>query len=60
MNFHHFPHINTSGRKFDHAIERSKGPLTVMISTNLVDLESSMLYTNIQPQSFLGSGEENF
>ena len=27
---------------------------------NLVDLESPMLYTKIQPQSFLGSGEEDF
>ena len=29
-------------------------------SNNLVDLESPMLYTKIQPQSFLGSGEEDF
>ena len=27
---------------------------------NLVELESSMLYTKIQPQSFLCSGEEDF
>ena len=27
---------------------------------NLVDHESPMLYTKIQPQSFLGSGEEDF
>ena len=32
----------------------------IIIWTNLVELESSMLYTKIQPQSFLGSGEEVF
>ena len=31
-----------------------------IILTNLVDLESLMLYTNIQPQSFLSTGEEDF
>ena len=35
--------------------KKVNGPLTV-----LVDLESSMLYTKIQPQSFLHSGEEDF
>ena len=49
MTFQHFPHINAQGRKFD---------LAVIIWTNLVELESSMLYTKIQPQSFLGSGED--
>ena len=33
---------------------------TIIIWTNLVDLESPMLYTKIQPQSFLGSGKEDF
>ena len=32
----------------------------IIIWINLVDLESPMLYTKIQPQSFLGSGEEDF
>ena len=32
----------------------------IIIWTNLVDLESSMLYTKIQPQSLFGSGEEDF
>ena len=32
----------------------------IIILTNLVGLESSMLYSKIQPQSFLGSGEEDF
>ena len=27
---------------------------------NFVDLESPMIYTKIQPQNFLGSGEEAF
>ena len=31
----------------------------IIIWTNLVDLEFQMLYTKIQPQSFLGSGEED-
>ena len=31
-----------------------------IIWTNLVELESSMLYTMIQPQTLLGSGEEEF
>ena len=31
----------------------------IIIWTNLVDPESSMLYTKIQPWSFLGSGEED-
>ena len=32
----------------------------IIIRTNLVELESLMLYTKIQSQSFLGSGEECF
>ena len=39
--------------------EKVKGQLMAIIWTNLVDLESSMLYTKIQSQSFLGSGEED-
>ena len=31
----------------------------IIIRTNLVELESSMLYTKIQPPSFLGSGDES-
>ena len=31
----------------------------IIVWTNLVELESSMLYTKIQPQSFLDSGEED-
>ena len=31
----------------------------IIFWTILVDLESSMLYTKIQSQSFLGSGEED-
>ena len=36
-----------------------KGQTTVVLWTNLVELESSMLYTMIQFQSFLCSGEED-
>ena len=40
--------------------EKVKGQPTVIICKNLVDLETSMLYTKIQPQSFLGSGGQDF
>ena len=32
----------------------------IIIRTNMVELESSMLYSKIQPQSFLGSVQEDF
>ena len=37
-----------------------KGHHSLIILTNLVDLESPMLYTKIQPQSFLSTAEEDF
>ena len=37
-----------------------KGYPSLIILTNLEDLESSMLFTKIQPQSFLSTGEEAF
>ena len=40
--------------------KKFKGSLTVIIWTNLADRESLILYTKIQPQNFLGSGEEDF
>ena len=40
--------------------KKAKGPLTVIIWTYLVDLESSMLYTKVQPKSIFGSWEEDF
>ena len=40
--------------------KKVKGQPTVIIWTNLVVFKSSMLYTKIQPQSFLVSGEEDF
>ena len=40
--------------------KKVKGQLKTVIWTNLVDLVSSMLYTKIQPQRFLVSGEEDF
>ena len=33
---------------------------SLIILTNLVDFESLMLYTKIQPQSFLSTREEDF
>ena len=48
------------GHKFDHTRERSKVILASSFQQNLVDFESLMLYTKIQPQSFLNSGEEDF
>ena len=38
--------------------KKIKGQPMIIIWTLLVDLESQVLYTNIQPQSFLGSGED--
>ena len=40
--------------------KKVKAQPRVIIWINLVDLESTMLYTKIQPQSLLGSGEEDF
>ena len=40
--------------------KKVKGHISLIILTNLVDLESLMLYTKIQPQSFLSTGEEDF
>ena len=37
-----------------------KGHPSLIILTNLVDLESLMLYSKIQPQSILSTGEEDF
>ena len=45
------------GRKFDLAEKESKVNLRSSFEKT-VDLESSKLYTKIQPKSFLGSGEE--
>ena len=38
--------------------KKVKGQSMIIIWTNMVHLESSMLYIKIQPQSFLGSGED--
>ena len=40
--------------------KKVKGHPSLTILTNLADLESPMLYTKIQPQSFLSTGEEDF
>ena len=46
--------------KFELAVKKAKGQPRIIICANLVDLESLILYTKIQPQSFLGSGENFF
>ena len=40
--------------------KKVKGLPMIIIWTNLVDLESQMLYIKIQPQSFLDFNEEDF
>ena len=44
------------GHKFEHTI-KIKGHPSLIILTNLVDLESPILYTKIQLQSFLSTGD---
>ena len=46
--------------KSDCAIRKIKDHPNIIIWANLVDPESSMLYTKIQPQSFFGSAEKEF
>ena len=62
MTCQSFPHTNAWGRKFDFTVKWSKvnGRPIVIIWANLVDNESSMLYTKLLPQSSLGSGEIYF
>ena len=40
--------------------KKVRGHPSLIILTKLVDLESPILYTKIQPQSFLSTGEDNF
>ena len=49
------PYTNVLGRKFDIAVKGHSWTIFVLI--NLVDFESKMLYTKIQHQNFVGSGE---
>ena len=41
-------------------MKKVKSHPSLIILTNLVDLESLMLYTKIQPENFLSIGEEDF
>ena len=41
-------------------LKKVKGQPTIIVWTNLIDLETAMLYTKIQLESFLDSGEEDF
>ena len=60
MIFQHFPYTEVWGRRFDLTVKKFKGQPTTIIWTKFVDLKSAMLYTSSQPQSFFGSGEEEF
>ena len=40
--------------------DKVKGHPSLIILTNLADLEAPMLYTKIQPKSFLNTTEEDF
>ena len=41
-------------------MKKVKSHPSLIILTNLVDLESLILYTKIQPENFLSTGEEDF
>ena len=43
-----------------HCRKKVKGQRTTILLANLVDLPSPMIRANIQPQSILGYGEEDF
>ena len=60
MTFQHFRPYRCMGMQIWPCHKKVKGQSTIIVWTNLVDLESMMLYTMIQPQSFMGSGEEDF
>ena len=53
-------HLNKLGRAWVLDAIYQEGQTMIIIWTNLVELESSMLYTKIQPPRFLGAGEEDF
>ena len=57
--YQHFPTYKFMGAQIWSSHKTVKGQPMTIIWTNLVDLESPMLYTKIQPQSFLGAGEED-
>ena len=40
--------------------KKVKGHPSLIILTNLFDLESLIVYTEIKPQNFLSTGEEDF
>ena len=60
MIFQHFPNTNVWEGKFDLDVKKVNGQFTVILLINLVDLKSSMLYTKIQLQSILDSGEDEY
>ena len=60
MTFQYFPIQLLVGAQVWPCRKKVKRQPTAIRWTNLVGLESPMLYTKVQPQSFLGSGEEDF
>ena len=56
--FQHFHHINAWGHKFDLALKKIKGQRMVIIGYRVPD--AIYKCTKIQPESFLGSAEEDF
>ena len=57
---HSFSIATATGTQIWPYHKKVKGHPNLIILTNLVDLESRMLYTKIQPQSFLSTEEEDF
>ena len=53
MTFQHFFPYKCMGTQIWPCYKKVKGQRTDIIWTNFVDLESSMLYTKIQPKAFL-------
>ena len=54
-----FSHANAKGSKLDLAVKKVKCQCMTIILATLVDPLSPMIYANIQPQSILGSREED-
>ena len=53
-------HTNAYGSKLDLAVKKVKCQCMTIILATLVDPLSPMIYAKIQPQSILGSREEDF
>ena len=58
IGFSTFSPYKCIGMQIWHCLKKVKARPKIIIWINMVELESLMLYTKIQPQSFLCSGEE--